>query len=343
MINEPEEHFATEHESNFLHKISEEDTELFVSGHLPKEEETANDNIKKTDKRKKIIWKIIAVIAVIVLAVLVFVYSQPSSDSRVKAIASAVPFPAFLVGRTPISFGQYYAERASLEKYFSSSEELKKNIPAKDAFNKMIVDSLVNKTMVVKFASDLGVQIDQNRVETFYNNIAKTDQGGGDAFAKQLNDTFGWSPVLFKDRVVEPVVLALQVGDAILANNDIQKPQRMMIDAARARVESGEDFVTVGKEVHEKAKMTLQSDLGDINISELPETWGPQVNALELNKVSDVIELPEGMAIFKVTERKKVKDQDQIHLLVITVPKITLQQMIESYLKNVSVKTLIRM
>lgn len=305
---------------------------------------------------KTILFGAVAVFVLVIGGLSGFVYTHAASNKTVRAITIRLPFPAFLVGRNVITYAQYYKESDSLKKYFASLNAQGQELPTDDQLRTMVQQTLVNKTIVKKLASDYGIAVEPKKVQEYYQSFLQASQGASeDAVIKQLHDTFGWTPAQFKKNIVEPVVLSAEVGDYIAKSPFFQKPLRDEIDRAHKRVTTGgEDFETVGNEVHQKVQIDLKSDLGFIKTSDLPSTWADKVVNLESGKVTDVVELPQGYAIFKVSERiksqntpgkkadSKISANDQIHLLTITVPKKTLDQVAGAYLKSVSVKTLIK-
>lgn len=318
----------------------------------------------KTKKRlspHKIILALAVVVLVTIGALSAYVYTHASTDNVVRALTTRLPFPAIVVGRSFITYQQYYQEQDSLKKYFASSVSQGAQAPTEDQLKTMIVQTLSNKAVVKKLAGDYGVTLDPSKVEEFYQNFLKSNAGASEEdVKKQLQDTFGWTPEQFKKQIVQPIVLSTEVGDYIAKSPFFQKPLKTEIDSALKRVTTGgEDFETVGSEVHKRVQIDLKSDLGFIKKSDLPTSWGSKVADLENGKMTDVIDLPQGYAIFKVTDRITSQDpsagkkgdakakitvpvDDQLHLLTITVPKKTLDQVVQDYLKHVPAKTFIK-
>lgn len=312
---------------------------------------------KKSLHSRKVALLVVGAIVVLVGGLSTYVYTHASTDSTVRAITTRLPFPAMMVGRSVVTYKQYYDEQDSLKKYFASSVSAESPAPTDEQLNDMIVQALTNKTVVKTLASNYGITTDQNKIEAFYQNFLQSNAGQSEeAVQQQLKDTFGWSVSEFKQRVVAPIVLSTAVEEYIAKSPYFQKPLSDEIQSAYTRVTTGgEDFETVGTEVHERVQLTLKSDLGFIKKSDLPESWGSKVSSLENGQVSEVIELPQGYAIFKVTDRIKSQEKpsgkkgteetesdDQLHLYTITVPKKTSEQVIEQYLNQVPVRIFIK-
>jgi len=162
-------------------------------------------------------------------------------------------------------------------------------------------------------------------------------QDGEEAFAQNLLQTFGWTPEEFKTRIVESIVLALQMTDTVLGDTETQRPRAEISQIAYVRVQAGEDFATIAKDVHAGFE-GIESDLGYVKVSVIPESWASQVTALEEGQTTEVIDLPEGSAIFKLEEKIIAGEDTQLHLLSITVPKVSLEEVVKEYLTTVKVK-----
>ena len=262
------------------------------------------------------------------------VYSRPVDDGFVRTIAQVFPFPALSVNGDTVSMKEFLAEYDALKKYFEGQEG---STPPADQLEIAIADTLVNKMVIRQFATARGLEIDTQRVEKYYQDVLAS-QESEEAFVQDLTDTFGWTVEEFKSRVIESIVLALQMSEAILADKALQQSRQDTIDAAYARVAGGEDFATVAKEINAGFDAGLEVDLGYIKLSIIPESWSAAVEVLEIGNTTDVLDLPEGYAVFKAKDLIVAAEDTQIHLLSITVPKVTLEEIVKEYLETAKVK-----
>ena len=183
----------------------------------------------KQEPKKKWCTRKMALLAVGAVVVLIgglttYVYTQASTDNTVKAITTRLPFPAMMVGRSVVTFKQYYDEQDSLKKYFASSTSPESPAPTDEQMNDMIVEALTNKTVVKTLASNYGITLDQSKVGAFYQNFLQSNAGqSAEAVEQQLKDTFGWSVSEFKQRVVVPIVLSTTVEEYIAKSAFFQK------------------------------------------------------------------------------------------------------------------------
>ena len=277
-------------------------------------------------------------IIVLCLVVTIFVYKLPIDHSFVRTIVSVVPYPAVLVNRTMITMNDYVIEREALVHYLQSSEE--KEFPSQQVLEQAILDALVNKAVIRILANEAGVKIDQARVDQFYEEVIK-GSASEEGLAKELSETFGWSEAEFKKRILESLVLALQMNEQVLKNETVQTPARLRIESANARLEKGEEFLIVAKEVNEFVTPPVETDLGLQFVENLPEEWSVLKN-LPIGTFTDIIDLPQGFAIFSVSERIEQKEGTQIHVLGIMTPKTTLEERVHEYLDKARVKYFVK-
>ncbi|MBT5808166.1 hypothetical protein HOI18_02715 [Candidatus Uhrbacteria bacterium] len=285
-------------------------------------------------------FKVIA--AIVVVAALLGltakeVYSRPVTDTFVRVVTKVFPFPAVSVNGNMITMAEYLLEYDALLNSFATSAPEGSVLPSGPELEEAIMQTLINKMAIRQLASDSGVDIDQDRVDTYYQDIIDS-QGGEDNFAAELTETFGWSIGQFKERIVRSIVMALQMTDFVADDEEIQAEQEAAIKVAFERLQNGEEFDVVAKEVHGTFDPTLVSDLGYVKLSIIPSAWVEAVETLPVDAHSPVQHLDEGFAIFKVVDRITAGEDTQLHLMVISIPKTSLEDVVEKYLEKAEIK-----
>lgn len=261
------------------------------------------------------------------------VYKRPVSDGLVRTASNIIPYPALSVDGEKLTLKEFLIEYDALLSYF---DDLGEQAPPTEQLEVAIAETLINKIAIAQLAEDYGIELDQEQVDQYYNEVVSA-QESEEAFIQNLSDTFNWTAEDFRKRIVESIVLALQMTDAVLEDETLQSARKQMVQDAYDRLQAGEDFAVVAKEVHEPFG-GIESDLGFVQASVLPTSWSSQVNALEEGAFTEIIELPEGYAIFKLVEKLPTGEEGQLHLLSITVPKLTLEDVVDEYLETVTVK-----
>ncbi|MBI4714159.1 peptidylprolyl isomerase [Candidatus Uhrbacteria bacterium] len=289
-------------------------------------------SISETKSRRPF-FVFISILGLLVILTLL-VYRLPITNPFVRSVAFVIPYPAAMVDGSFITMKTYIIEREALTQYLKTTglEET----PSDDELQQMILQALVNKTAIRILANGNNVKIDQKMVDSYYQDVVENEESE-DAFAKELSETFGWSKADFKKRIIESIVLALQMSDFVSKNETLQAPARERIEKAYARLKSGEDFVTVANEVHSEDNAPYESDLGYQNVADLPEEWSAAKD-LPVGGLSNIIEFDEGYAVFTVTDRIEAAEDSQVQLLAIIVPKKTLEDLVEEYLSQTKVR-----
>jgi parvulin-like peptidyl-prolyl isomerase len=260
-------------------------------------------------------------------------YARPVTDGMVRFLSKVFPYPAIVVGDDSITFKEFLSEYDALTKYFEESDP--EGMPPEDILEVAIADTIVNKLAVRQIAADYGVEIDADQVEAYYQDLVST-QESEEAFLETVHESYGWTIDEFRERIIESIVLTLQMSDVILEDEESQAERRALIEEAYSRVVEGEVFEVVAFDVH-SGFSGIESDLGYVNSSIIPDTWFSAVDALEDGEMTEILELPEGFAIFKLVDKIIAGEETQLHLLTITVPKVTLEDVLAEYLETVEV------
>ncbi|NBS41718.1 hypothetical protein EBS80_03575 [bacterium] len=268
-----------------------------------------------------------------------FVYLRPPTDAAVRRIVGVVPYPAAVVGNQAISMRAFLDERDALNTYFQTTAAQGGTAPTETEITANIMDTLVHKAAVDQLAVQNGVTVDDARVDEFY---AQATSGTDEAtFAAQLTQMFGWTPDEFRARVVKPVVLATQLSEKVSADAGRQEARKQKAQAAYDRVAAGEDFAAVAAEQSQDSSAQTGGDIGYVSMSDVPDEWKDDIYALGTGDVSPVVEGQDAFMIFKLTDRTGVGDAEKVQLSLISIPKETLDEVVQDYLATTRVWKLI--
>lgn len=277
----------------------------------------------------------IAVLVLAFVAMTTFVYRHAPTDSSVRKIVGAIPYPAAVIGNHVITMRDYLGERDALNTYFASQSGQSGAPTDEVAVTKSVMDTMVNKVVVADLAKAAGITLDDAKAAEFYADAL----GGADesTFAEQLNAVFGWTPDEFKERVVKPVVLSVQVSESIQADASRQADRLAKAQAAYDRVASGEDFAAVATDVSADPSAAAGGDVGDVKVSDIPAEWKDAVAAVAVGDYSKVVEGKAMYLVFKVVARTGKDADESVRLSLIAVHKETLEEATEEYLASVRV------
>ncbi|MBI5370345.1 peptidylprolyl isomerase [Candidatus Uhrbacteria bacterium] len=273
------------------------------------------------------------------LAVLsIGMYGLPPTSPLVRAVSRVLPYPAVVVNTSVITLGDYANEYDALIKFVVSADTQKP--PSDEVVRQTILEALTNKAAIRALARTSGVKLDQKKVEAFYQDVVKGEESE-QALSKQLKETFGWSTQQFKKRIIESIVLAMQMSDSVLHDAKQQEGPRADIQEALKRLDAGEEFTTVAADVQQKQGGAPQGDLGYQSVGSLPTEWAPAAS-LKIGERTPILESDQGFVILKVVDRIEAGEDSQVHLLAVAVPKKTLEDAVKAYLAEARVWTFIR-
>jgi len=286
--------------------------------------------------------KILAIVAgvfALIAIITSIVYLRAPTDKDVRAIVGVLPYPAAVVGGDVITIGEYLQERDALDAYFQASAEEAGSAPSEEEIAANIMDTLVHKSAVNHLAEEAGVVVDEARVDAFYQEAL----GGADQeeFAVQLESMFGWNVDEFRERIVRPVVLAMQLGEKIEQDASLQEARRQKAQGAYDRLVAGEDFAVVAGDTSADSSAVTGGDVGYIKMSEVPPELFETIGSLEVGSYSEVVEGVESFIVFLMTDRVETGDETEVKLSIISIPKVTLEETVQEYLDSTRVWKLV--
>lgn len=146
----------------------------------------------------------------------------------------------------------------------------------------------------------LGVYRTGTMVPEFERAVAAVPIG---AFAPPFRTPFGWH-VVRRDSVVEITARQILIswkGASKSAETRTRAEAKTLADAVVARLEAGEDFAKVARELSDDASASLGGDLGPVAPGQLVPAFEDAAFALDVGGRSGVVESPYGFHIIERT------------------------------------------
>jgi hypothetical protein len=262
------------------------------------------------------------------------VYQRPPDDALAQKVASLFPFSAIRVGDITISMNEYLTEYQAFKQSFEQQEEASSFDDSQ--LQDMILQTLVNKAVIARLAREHGVKTDTEKVQELYSQTIK-EQESEEAFALELRETFGWSVETFKKRVIESIVLSTQMETFVRRDEEIQRERAETAMSAYERLQSGEVFEDVAKQVNATFRLD-QSDIGFFDQSALPEDLQENLESVDEGSYGEILDNDELFGIFYVAERIPAGEDTRLHLFAVTVPKQTLQEIVQKFVDDADIK-----
>lgn len=196
-----------------------------------------------------------------------------------------------------------------------------------------VLDNMITEKIMYLRAQELGLAVSYGELEGRINEIKK-EYGGefSSLFVQEKLNFEQWKEDLKKEMLLEKLI-AVDVNDHIHvsedeaedyfnAHNDKYKAEskvrvaqivvRDMAGARQAlqRLNAGDDFSDVARELSIGPEARLGGDLGFITRGIMPDPLDKTIFNLRLNEISHIVQSPYGFHIFKILEVKPVKIKD---------------------------------
>lgn len=193
-----------------------------------------------------------------------------------------------------------------------------------------VLDNIITEKIMYLRAEELGVTVSSRELEEKINEIKK-DYGDGfpNLFARDNLSYEQWKEEIRKELLLEKLVV-VDVNAHITVSEDeavdyfneyedtykseakvrvAQIVVRDPVTAQRAleRLQSGEDFSRVAREVSIGPETRRGGDLGFVTRQVMPEPLDQTIFSLQLNQISPIVKSPYGFHIFKVLEIKPAR------------------------------------
>ncbi len=312
------------------------------------QDEVKIETDKKTKSRKFSIFQIS--VAGLVLAVIVAfgiitasVYKSTPSSPIVRSIVKVIPYPVAIVDWDPIGFNDLLVGFDGLMTFYTrQANEIGADIPQEVEIFESLMDNLIREEIIQALASERGIEVDQVKVDALMDKAVQDAGGNVDDLLNLLEKNYGWSAKEFRETVLEPLVLASDLQDWILSDEELQAERKGVAEEALERINNGEEFSSVAMEVSEDPSGMLGGDIGYIRPDEFTEGWSEVLLNLNEGEISGVIEASDVFGILKVDDILEDEGDTQYKVSVIIVAKRNLEDMVNERLLTAKIWKLVK-
>lgn len=248
------------------------------------------------------------------------IYLDHRYNAPVRTVTKIVPVPAANVNGEII----FYSDVAELASFVASQK-----VDSEDPFADALEISIKRKH-TEQFAEQFG--IDQDQLLNEY--TATLDY--------PLIESLGWSEKLYKRLVLGPLLVAQRLEEEVYASSEHQEPSRLRMEGVLTNVEVGIDFTDLAIQSSEGGAAAAGGDVGYLKKEDLDEGLLPLFD-VEVDEVSEILEAPTYFAIGYVYDAIEVEDERvQIGVQMITINKLTLAEVLETYVPEQDVGIYLR-
>ena len=263
---------------------------------------------------------------------------QFGSLPRIKAVARSADYIVAVVNTESVTNNEVTARFLKLQQ---ESIERGGAQPSPGELRKQSLDALVEERVLVTYARDNGVKVDDAEVDRAIGNIASSNKMTGDQLRDRLRQqgvdyaTFraGIRDQITIERIRErEVVSHIRVSDADVSNYvakmrgdrttaqqinlaqilvtvpekaspAVEAERKARAEQALARVRNGEPFDQVAREMSEDSNKAKGGEMGSRPIDKYPDLFANAVTSVKVGATTDIFRSGAGFHILKVLSR----------------------------------------
>ncbi|MBU0531155.1 peptidylprolyl isomerase [Patescibacteria group bacterium] len=276
----------------------------------------------------------------------VVVYRTDPTSEAVRSIVRIVPYPAAMVNGHAVGYQDVLSSFDGLNTfYLKQSTEFGGVVPDQSEMIENILNNLIRTEIIASLAKDRGIVVDPVEVDKLMDQAVADAGGSVEEFNQMIADNYGWDSQDFRSLVLEPLMLATNLQEAIVADTELQADRRAIAQAALDRINNGEDFATVASEVSEDQSGMDGGDIGYITPGAFGDpVWDELVFSMEPGQVSEVLDADQVFGILRVEEILGSSETDnlQAKVSVIIVSKRVLEDVVNEEIASAKIWKLIQ-
>lgn len=257
-----------------------------------------------------VLW---AILIACIGAVFLFALSRSPSGMPVRSFLSRTfPIPMARVGAETILNRDFQIELAGWMHVYDPNGAL--DVEDAKRLHDRILDRKITQEIVRQLAVELGVDDISEEGETLYQSMA-VDRGSEAKLIEDIEQRFGWTKNVFIEVIIEPIVYARRVDEAVKQNEDLQSVARASAEQARLDFVAGTDAFTQTGNKGSNNRGLLALDAYPVEVHDaLRET--------AVLSVTDVLETQERFMVFKVLERDESESDIRVRTNEFSIDKL---------------------
>lgn len=297
--------------------------------------------IKHSSHFVRTVWGVVAfVLAILVLALVTFgfgLYAGGWHDRLTQRVVHVLPFPAAIVGNQALSFDTYLTELVAWDHYQTFQDRKAPGsiqLKTGDELRQSMLRQGIRELALQALLASHKLQVHDADVKQAFS--SQVDQVGNRAVVlKTIHDLYDWNADQYQKYVLRTAVGREKFAEYLSFTKPYNQAAEKQAKEVLALVQAGDQsFQDIAKKYSEDAYGATGGDLGFISRGEMADEIDQAAFGLEDNQVSDVVHTKFGYHILKVTERKEVNGELQLHLFQITIAGPSADTYISEYLKQ---------
>lgn len=298
---------------------------------------------------KRIKWSLAVGILLIIIVLSQWVlvrlaYAHKLSPNLTLSIARFYNLKAGAIktgdGQLNVYLTDYLENKSLLDKYIAKNSSQDQNSEQFDTglnnlkpeeIDKLVWDKLVKEAWLSKIAKEKEIAVTEAEIKEHLDNI-----GGADYIKDITSKEYNLSFDRYQALIIKPYILEAKVYQGLLENyNDEASAQKAQ--TAYAALESGRDFVEVGREFSDN-QTYLENSLW-LTEDQLVDFYAP-IKDLEIGEFSKIVKVPVGYVIWKLKSITAEDNQTAREINEIFIATKSLDNFLQDYLKDAKIKRL---
>lgn len=243
------------------------------------------------------------------------------SGERTKTILRFTPLPMGSAGWHPISYYDFFVQRAAVMKYtafLSSSTSIYQPATLASA-GATAASTMIRAYVAEQVLRDYQVAITAADIDQAYQ--AQLNQiGNPTQVAATIQQLYGWTPEQFKQYVIRTDVARDKLQEKLSFDETLSRTEKTQAESVLALVQATpKDFSTLAKQYSDDSYSASGGDVGWVTKGEQAQEIDDVAFALDVNDISGLVHTKYGYHILRVTDKKNVDGVDQVHLQQITI------------------------
>lgn len=257
-------------------------------------------DVNTMKSNKMIVGLVVALVVAVVLiygGMSLFVY-RFDTNPVAQTVARVVPIPAAMVNWMPISYENYLTEAKLTQQFyeFTAGEGA-----AAGPTRGEVLDVLVQKRLVEDYVNAHNIVVSDEEVEEQITALLGSIGMTREEFDDFIVSSFGVDVGVYREHAILPDMYRARVAEDLLTNDDFAAEAMGKADAAYERLQAGEAYEDVAKEVSEDTVSAAEGgSIGAFLVDSIPEDVRDEVMGLAAGEYSKPLYTPGSYAIIKM-------------------------------------------
>ncbi|RJO60772.1 hypothetical protein C4544_04425, partial [candidate division WS5 bacterium] len=254
------------------------------------------------------------------------IYKFGWDDDATIEVSRIIPFPAFFVNGTPVSYARYQDYKKAYTTYVTefyikgekkidiNSDEAKKILSDSD---KRIKDLLVKNTIIKNEVKKRKIKYTKEELDKSFDEFVKRT-GGDEEVKNNLKKYYGLTVERFKTEFFVDTFLSGKLQNAFQEDKSLNAEVEKKANEVLAKVKAGEDFAELAKKYSEDSTASKGGDLDFVKKGQLvPEFEDALWKLTAPGQTSELVKTVYGYHIIKLVEIKG-EERKASHILIKT-------------------------